>query len=81
MNLQTCSCTCQHFDLDHITCSHAIVACRYTQMSCYSLCFKYYIVNSLLASYNVLIFPLGQRKDLVMSTDIISRVLLPQKTR
>ena len=51
VNLQTRSCRCRHFDLDHIPCSHVIVACRYAQMSYYSLFSKYYTVNSLLASY------------------------------
>ena len=63
VNLQTHSCTCRPFDFDHIPCSHAIVACRYAQMSCYSLCSKYYTVNSLLASYTESIYPLGHRKD------------------
>ena len=77
VNLQTRSYIYQHFDLDHLPCSHVIVACRYAQMSCYSLCSKYYIVNPLLASYDELIYPPGQRKDWVVSNGIRSRVLLP----
>ena len=81
VNLQTRSCTCWPFDFDHIPCSHAIVACRYAQMSCYSLYFKYYIVNSLLASYVESIYPLGHRKYWVVPNDIRSGVLLSPKTR
>ena len=65
VNLHSHSCTCRHFDLDHIPCSHAIVACRYAQMSCYSLCSKYYNMNTLLASYIESIYPPGHRKDWV----------------
>ena len=81
VNLQTHSCTCQQFDLDHIPCSHAIVACRYVQMSFYFLCSKYYTVNSLLASYAESIYPLGQRKDWVVPNDIRSRVITTKTRR
>ena len=38
-------------------------------------------MNSLLASYDELIYPFGQRKDWMVSNDIRSRVLLPQKNK
>ena len=81
VNLQTRSCTCRHFDLDHIPCSRAIVAYRYVQMSCYSLCSKCYSMNTLLASYVESIYPPRNRKNWAVLNDIISRVLLPLKTR
>ena len=81
VNLHTHSCTCRHSDLDHKPCSHAIVACRYAQMSCYSLCSKYYNMNTFLASYIKSIYPPRHRKDWVVLNNIRSRVLLPLKTR
>ena len=75
------SCTCWHFDLDHISCSHAIAACRYTHMSCYPLCSKYYTVNSLLSSYAESIYPPRHQTYWMIPDDIGSRVVLPSKTR
>ncbi|KAL6336650.1 hypothetical protein AAG906_035964 [Vitis piasezkii] len=33
VNLDTRSCTCRQFDLDHIPCAHAIAACRFYNIS------------------------------------------------
>ena len=38
VNLNTCSCTCRQFDLDHIPCADPIAACRFYNISCYTLC-------------------------------------------
>ena len=69
------------FDLDHILCAHAIVACRYGNMSCYTLCSQYYMKNSLISSYLKSIYPTGNNKDWIISKDIHYRVVLPQKNR
>ena len=38
VNVQIRSCTCRMFDLDHIPCAHVIFACRYGNISCYTMC-------------------------------------------
>ena len=39
VNLNTHSCTCRQFDLDHIPCAHSIDACRFYNISiCYTSC-------------------------------------------
>ena len=81
VNLQTCLCTCKVFDLDHIPCAHAIAACRYGNMSCYTLCSQYYMKNSLISSYSKSIYPNGNNKDWVIPEDIYCRVVLPPKIR
>ena len=81
VNLRNHSCKCGRFDLDHISCSHAIVACRYAHMSCYPLCSKYCTVNSLLSSYVESIYLPGHQRDWMIPDDISSRVVLPPKTR
>ena len=63
INLQTRSCTCRMFDLDHIPCTHAIVACRYGNISCYTMCSQYYMKNSLISSCSNSIYPTGYFKD------------------
>ena len=81
VNLHNHSCTCRRFDLDHISCSHAIVACRYAHMSCYPLCSKDYTVNSLLSSYAESIHPPRHQRDWMIPVAVSSRVVLPPKTR
>ena len=81
VNLHNHSCTCRWFDLDYISCSHAIVTCRYAHMSCSSLCSKYYTLNSLLSSYAESIYLPGHQRDWMILDDISSRVVLPPKTR
>ncbi|KAL6350436.1 hypothetical protein AAG906_004387 [Vitis piasezkii] len=81
VNLQTRSCTCRVFDLDHIPCAHAIAACRYGNMSCYTLCSQYYMKNSLISSYSKSIYPTRNNKDWVIPEDIHCRVVLPPKSR
>ena len=81
VNLQVHSCTCRMFDLDHIPCAHAIAACRYGNMSCYTLCSQYYMKNSLISSYSKSIYPTGNNKDWTILEDIHCRVVLPPKSR
>ena len=63
VNLQTRSCICRMFDLDHIPCAHAIAACRCGNISCYTMCFQYYMKNLLISSYLNSIYPTGNKKD------------------
>ncbi|KAL6350345.1 hypothetical protein AAG906_004295 [Vitis piasezkii] len=67
VNLDTRSCTCRQFDLDHIPCAHAI-ACRFYNISCYTLCSKYFSTKALLSSYSI-------------PNHIRDKVVLPPKTR
>ena len=79
--MKTYSCTCRVFDLDHIPCAHAIAACRYRNMSCYTLCSQYYMKNLLICSYSKSIYPIGNNKDWVILEDIRCRVVLPPNSR
>ena len=81
VNLQTCLCTCKVFDLDHIPCAHAIAACRYGNMSCYTLCSQYYMKNSFISLYSKSIYPTGNNKDWVIPENIRCRVVLAPKSR
>ena len=75
------SCTCRMFDLNHIPCAHAILACRYGNISCYTTCSQYYMKNSLISSYSNFIYPIENNKDWVISEDISCRVVLSPKSR
>ncbi|RVW82952.1 hypothetical protein CK203_038338 [Vitis vinifera] len=81
VNLDTRSCTCRQFDLDHIPCAHAIVACRFYNISCYTLCSKYFTTKALLSSYSECIYPTGNEIDWVVPNHIHDKVVLPPKTR
>ncbi|RVW50000.1 hypothetical protein CK203_082263 [Vitis vinifera] len=81
VNLDTRSCTCRQFDLDHIPCAHAIVACRFYNISCYTLCSKYFTTKALLSSYSECIYPTGNEIDWVVPNHIRDKVVLPPKTR
>ncbi|RVW52246.1 hypothetical protein CK203_077285 [Vitis vinifera] len=70
VNLDTRSCTCRQFDLDHIPCAHAIAACRFYNISCYTLCSKYFTTKALLSSYSECIYPTGNEIDWVVPNHI-----------
>nr|CAN66712.1 hypothetical protein VITISV_041525 [Vitis vinifera] len=81
VNLDTRSCTCRQFDLDHIPCAHAIAACRFYNISCYTLCSKYFTTKALLSSYSECIYPTRNEIDWVVPNHIRDKVVLPPKTR
>ncbi|RVW45505.1 hypothetical protein CK203_091441 [Vitis vinifera] len=81
VNLDTRSCTCRQFDLDHIPCAHAIAACSFYNISCYTLCSKYFTTKALLSSYSECIYPTGSEIDWVVPNHIHDKVVLPPKTR
>ena len=56
VNLQIYSCTCKMFDLNHISCTHAIIACRYGNMSCYIMCSQYYEELTYIFIFKIYIF-------------------------
>ena len=79
VNLDTRSCTCRQFDLDHIPCAHAIAACRFYNISCYTLCSKYFTTKALLSSYLECIYPTENEIDWVVPNHIRDKVVLPPK--
>ncbi|RVW93927.1 hypothetical protein CK203_028168 [Vitis vinifera] len=81
VNLDTRSCTCRQFDLDHIPCAHAITAYRFYNISCYTLCSKHFTTKALLSSYSECIYPTGNEIDWVVPNHIRDKVVLPPKTR
>ena len=81
VNLNTHSCTCQQFDLDHIPCAHAIAACRFYNISCYTLCSQYFTTKALLSSYSKCIYPTGNELDWVILDHIRNKIVLPPKMR
>ncbi|RVW14908.1 hypothetical protein CK203_072251 [Vitis vinifera] len=81
VTLDTRSCTYRQFDLDHIPCAHAIAACRFYNISCYTLCSKYFTTKALLSSYSECIYPTGNEIDWVVPNHISDKVVLPPKTR
>ena len=81
VNLDTRSCTCRQFDLDHIPCAHVIVACRFYNISCCTLCSQYFTTKALLSSYSECIYPTRNEIDWVILDYIHNKVVLPPKTR
>ena len=81
VNLDTCSCTCRQFDLNHIPCAHVITACRFYNISCYPLCSKYFTTKTLLSSYSECIYPTRNEIDWVVPNHIHDKVVLPPKPR
>ncbi|RVW49607.1 hypothetical protein CK203_076732 [Vitis vinifera] len=79
VNLDTRSCKCRQFDLYHIPCAHAIAACRFYNISCYTLCSKYFTTKTLLSSYSECIHPTGNEIDWVVPNHIRDKVVLPPK--
>ena len=79
VNLDTRSCTCRPFD--HIPCAHVIAACRFYNISCYTLCSKYFTTKTLLSSYSECIYLTGNEIDWVILDHICNKVVLPPKTR
>ncbi|KAL6339216.1 hypothetical protein AAG906_024367 [Vitis piasezkii] len=80
VNLDTRSCTCRQFDLDHIPCAHAIAACRFYNISCYTLCSKYFTLKHYYLHIRVYLSN-GNEIDWVVPNHIRDKVVLPPKTR
>ncbi|KAL6333957.1 hypothetical protein AAG906_000008 [Vitis piasezkii] len=56
-------------------------ACRFYNISCYTLCSKYFTTKALLSSYSECIYPTGNEIDWVVPNHIRDKVVLPPKTR
>ena len=69
------------FDLDHISCTHAIDAYRYGNMSLYIMCSQCYMKNSLISSYSKSIYSTRNKKDWVIPKYICCRVVLSPKSQ
>ena len=81
VNLNTRSCTCRQFDLDHIPCAHAIATFRFYNISCYTLCSQNFTTIALLSSYLECIYLTGNEIDWLIPNHIRNKVVLPPKTR
>ena len=75
VNLDTRSCTCRQFDLDHIPCAHAIATCRFYNISiCYTLCSQYFTTKALLFSYSECIYPTKNEIDWVILITFVTKL-------
>ena len=75
VNLDTRSCTCRQFDLDHIPCAHAIATCRFYNISiCYTLCSQYFTTKALLFSYSECIYPTRNEIDWVILITFVTKL-------
>ncbi|KAL6329251.1 hypothetical protein AAG906_014863 [Vitis piasezkii] len=81
VNLDTRSCTCRQFDLDHIPCAHVIATCRFYNISCYTLCSQYFTTKALLSSYSKCIYPTGNELDWVIPDHIRNKIVKTRKVR
>ena len=81
MNLDIHSCTYQQFNFDHISCAFAIVACKYYNISCYTLYSRYFTTKALLSPYSMSIYPIGNEINWIILYHIHNKVVLPPKTR
>ncbi|XP_038887220.1 uncharacterized protein LOC120077410 [Benincasa hispida] len=59
ISLNTRECSCKQFQCLEISCSHAIVAARERNINPFTLCSKFYSVDSLVIAYAESINPLG----------------------
>ena len=77
VNLETKTCTCREFDLDRYPCIHAVAACRFRNISCYSLCSEYYSTSTWSECYSSTIYPLGDIRFWSAPPEILEQVVLP----
>ncbi|KAK3205373.1 hypothetical protein Dsin_019419 [Dipteronia sinensis] len=80
VNLLQKTCTCSKFQMDYLSCSHALAAVRERNLDYTSLCADYYKRETFVNAYSVPIMPVGHPNTLVVLDDIRPRVVLERPT-
>lgn len=68
MNLRTKRCGCRVFDIDKISCIHALAAAGHLQLLdigslVYSLCYEYYLTYRWLLAYTETVYPVPPKSQ------------------
>ncbi|CAH9128404.1 unnamed protein product, partial [Cuscuta epithymum] len=73
VNLNSKSCSCGQFQLDHFVCVHAVAAIGSRPgLSCYNYISPYYTRDMLLATWSGIMHPIGDSEDWVIPSHISS---------
>lgn len=75
------TCTCREFDLDQMTCAHALAVLKELNVSAYLFCSKYYTVSALEATYKDTIHLPEGLCDWEVSEEVKCRKVLPPTTK
>src|SRR5262249_15921467 len=81
VNLGTKTCSCWQFDLDLISCAHALAASRLRRIDPYTLCSTYYTSEALVNASAELISLIGHPSEWVVSNEIAACAVLPPINR
>ncbi|TXG50823.1 hypothetical protein EZV62_023347 [Acer yangbiense] len=77
VDLTAKTCTCKEFDVDQLTCAHALSCIRLRGFSFVDYCSPYYSSAFLVAAYNGEIHPVGQPSEWLVPEDIASKIVHP----
>ena len=71
VKLKEYKCTCRKWQLSGLPCGHAIAACRFQGMtSCNHLAKKWFRTTTLKATYQALVYPLGEIESWELPTNL-----------
>ena len=81
VNMQHRTCTCRQFQIDQIPCPHTMAVCHLRQIPPYSYGSNYYTKESLYATYQDIVHPLGSSSGWDVPEEISSRIVEPPMTK
>lgn len=76
LNMEERTCTCNQFQVNKISCAHALAIIAKIKKNSYSNCLVYYRTNMYIQTYSGTIFPLGDRNDWNVSDEVKTRIVL-----
>ncbi|KAM6567985.1 hypothetical protein CsatA_027113 [Cannabis sativa] len=77
VNLDEKTCSCRRFNLDQIPCRHALAVIAKKRLNPYAYCSRYYKREELLATYQEIIYLLGNPRTWSIPDDVKSMEVLP----
>ncbi|PON58068.1 Zinc finger, PMZ-type [Trema orientale] len=70
VNLEEKTCSCNRFQMDELPCSHAMAVFAKKHLSSYDYCSKYYKKETMLATYEGTVHPVGNPKEWTIPNSI-----------
>ncbi|KAK1402914.1 SWIM-type domain-containing protein [Heracleum sosnowskyi] len=81
VNLAAKSCTCNRFQMDQLSCAHAIAVLKKVNHDPYEYCSSYYTKEAMIAAYTELVYRIGKKDTWKVPKVIKARKMYSQKGR
>ncbi|KAK2645358.1 hypothetical protein Ddye_020553 [Dipteronia dyeriana] len=81
VDMEHSSCSCREWDLDDLSCIHAIAAATLKGMPINVLCSDFFTIGWMKQAYAMAVNPIPNPKAWDLSDDVLNRVVLPWKKK